>query len=319
MSDTPWVDWARDQIGTNEKKDNAKIVGWLHDLGHKWVKSSKEVAWCDGFRQRALKSAGLPTTKSLLARDGLKQGTVLKRPVPGAYFAKPRGNSTWQGHTGIIESVSKDGKSFTSIDGNVNDSVDRRTYLTASMLGFRWPDGAPMTAEARAAAGGAAPEFDPGDRVLDVGSSGPDVEEVQVWLDRLGYMDNDPEVAVYGSETKMAVMAFQRDYGLKPIDGKVGPVTAPALETAATEKARVTRDTQKVEEGAAAVAKPVAIGAGGLAVTGALTGQAVDVADRASNWPLMYLMIVLFVVGAAAGGYFLYRYGLKQAKKRAGE
>ena len=65
-------------------------------------------------------------------------------------------------------------------------------------------------------------------RILQVGvERGPDVEEVQSILGRLGYYDGAID-GIYGEQTRDAVIAFQRDYGLVA-DGIVGPNTYEAL------------------------------------------------------------------------------------------
>ncbi len=62
---------------------------------------------------------------------------------------------------------------------------------------------------------------------LKVGSRGPEVATLQSILKELGY---DPGMAdgVFGSKTREAVIAFQRDNGLIP-DGVAGPQTFTAL------------------------------------------------------------------------------------------
>ena len=63
---------------------------------------------------------------------------------------------------------------------------------------------------------------------VKIGSSGAAVEKLQQWLKQLGY-----NVGVidgkFGSATKVAVEAFQKDHGLTT-DGIVGMVTWNALE-----------------------------------------------------------------------------------------
>lgn len=63
--------------------------------------------------------------------------------------------------------------------------------------------------------------------VLEVGSSGADVQKVQQKLIQWGYLDGAAD-GRYGEKTRAAVMAFQRKNGLTA-DGKVGPGTAAAM------------------------------------------------------------------------------------------
>lgn len=67
-------------------------------------------------------------------------------------------------------------------------------------------------------------------RLLQVGSSGPDVREVQQRLQFLGYFRGDVD-GVFGPVTETAVKNFQKDNGLEP-DGIVGPQTYDRLQKA---------------------------------------------------------------------------------------
>lgn len=62
-----------------------------------------------------------------------------------------------------------------------------------------------------------------GSRILKIGSVGPDVKELQLILQSLGY-DPGPIDGIYGIRTMNAVIKFQRNNGLVP-DGIVGPKT----------------------------------------------------------------------------------------------
>ncbi|MBE9146861.1 peptidoglycan-binding domain-containing protein [Planktothrix mougeotii] len=67
----------------------------------------------------------------------------------------------------------------------------------------------------------------PASAALYRGDSGYGVKQVQYALQNQGYL-NARATGYFGSYTKHAVMAFQRDNGLHP-DGVVGPATASAL------------------------------------------------------------------------------------------
>lgn len=64
-------------------------------------------------------------------------------------------------------------------------------------------------------------------QTLSLGSTGPDVQQVQSLLHRIGY-NAGPVDSFFGQQTRQAVMAFQRDQGLYP-DGIVGPATWGAM------------------------------------------------------------------------------------------
>jgi uncharacterized protein (TIGR02594 family) len=65
--------------------------------------------------------------------------------------------------------------------------------------------------------------------LLQRGSTGPEVSDLQRRLQELGYSPG-PVDGVFGPRTEEAVRAFQRDSGL-PVDGIVGPRTRANLET----------------------------------------------------------------------------------------
>lgn len=68
-----------------------------------------------------------------------------------------------------------------------------------------------------------------GGSILEVGSQGPIVQDVQVSLKALGYPLSG--TGYFGMATDTAVRAFQRKANLKP-DGAVGPATAGAIDEA---------------------------------------------------------------------------------------
>ena len=69
---------------------------------------------------------------------------------------------------------------------------------------------------------------DPGAQALSkYGSTGGEVTQIQQRLNELGYQAGTAD-GIFGTRTKNAVIAFQRDYGLDD-DGIVGPKTLEAL------------------------------------------------------------------------------------------
>lgn len=69
-----------------------------------------------------------------------------------------------------------------------------------------------------------------GDTLLRVGSTGPDVVQLQTELNYLGYNAGTAD-GIFGTKTKTGVIAFQTAESLSA-DGIVGPITANALNTA---------------------------------------------------------------------------------------
>lgn len=75
-----------------------------------------------------------------------------------------------------------------------------------------------------------------GDTLLRIGSSGPDVVELQTKLNYVGFTVGKAD-GIFGPMTQQGVLAFQTSQNLKP-DGLVGPLTAKALNSAYTAKQR---------------------------------------------------------------------------------
>src|SRR6185295_7390245 len=66
--------------------------------------------------------------------------------------------------------------------------------------------------------------------ILKLGSSGPDVQDLQQKLKDLGFDPNGVD-GNFGPGTRAAVIAFQQSQGLQA-DGMVGPATLAALQSA---------------------------------------------------------------------------------------
>ncbi len=76
--------------------------------------------------------------------------------------------------------------------------------------------------------GAASPSKPPAlSRLLSKGDTGSDVKAVQARLRKLGFLDGKAD-GIFGKLTRKAVLAFQKDQGIKA-DGIVGPVTYGCL------------------------------------------------------------------------------------------
>lgn len=136
------LDAMRARVGIREiagKDHNPLIVSMFADVGHSEIKDD-ETAWCAAAVGSALKSCGLPIPPrdvNLLAKSYLSYGVPCD-PRPGAIGVWPRGNSDWQGHVGVVETVNSDG-TVTLISGNDGNQVRRKKYSIKTALGFRLP------------------------------------------------------------------------------------------------------------------------------------------------------------------------------------
>ncbi|TSC83770.1 MAG: hypothetical protein G01um101413_910 [Parcubacteria group bacterium Gr01-1014_13] len=66
---------------------------------------------------------------------------------------------------------------------------------------------------------------------LRVGSKGNEVKALQAKLRELGFFTYPTDTGFFGGVTRKAVVAFQKDQGLKPYPGHVGPATRAALNS----------------------------------------------------------------------------------------
>lgn len=107
------------------------------------------------------------------------------------------------------------------INGGQNGLDDRRNYTAKAKTAIARIEGFVLSGEAPPSKGRS---------VLRRGSKGDAVGDLQRLLQKLGFMlavDND-----FGAGTEVAVMTFQKQHGLQPVDGIVGNDTWTALDAA---------------------------------------------------------------------------------------
>lgn len=133
---------ARKQVGIKEKGDNVtKFGAWYGANG---------VAWCATFVSWCFAKAGVPLPD--LQKDSSKTGFAYVKygadalKEKGMLHAKPKAGdivlySDNGGHTGIVTSVSADGKTYKTIEGNASDQVLKATHKMGdrSVYGFGRP------------------------------------------------------------------------------------------------------------------------------------------------------------------------------------
>lgn len=225
---------ARGQLGVSEDppRSNRTVYGSWYGMQAAWC--GMFVSWCahesgneDVIPRFAYTPAG--------AQWFQQRGRFDRRPSVGAVVFYDVSGQGRISHTGIVESVYRDG-SWDAIEGNTNAAGSRtggmvrrnhRTTVGTDRGGF----GHPAYPADRPPAATAA------DRpTLRTGAAGEPVRALQgalsAWLRPRGL----PVVSVdgqFGPATRTAVVRFQRDHGLDP-DGVVGPLTWSALK--ATER-----------------------------------------------------------------------------------
>ena len=261
---------ARAEIGYHEKSSNTSLDDKTANSGSgNWTKYARELdalgnfynggkngyAWCDVFYDwvmvkcfgadlgrrmiyQPLRSAG---AGCLYSAQYYKQNgawhTSNPQPVDQIFFSYAPGEYS---HTGMVESVQNG--IVTTIEGNTSDMVARRTYPinSGNIIGYGRPNWSLATGVDDSTTSGD-DSSDPvpvisTDRILKRGMSGDDVRELQEKLLKLGY-DIGPDGADgdFGGNTYKAVVKFQTEHGLSPIDGEVGPDTRAAMEKALSE------------------------------------------------------------------------------------
>ena len=179
-------------------------------------------AWCAAFVSWCANKAGISEeTVPKFARVQSEGEATFKswgRFRSGDYVPSPGDLIFYAGHVGIVEKA--DGETVTSIEGNYQDCVCRRTNYAGSksILGYGVLSGEPAPWPAFLEYPGA---------LQRVGSSGLVTVWLQKTLNDLGYPCGNPD-GIFGNNTKNAVVAFQTDNGLDA-DGLAGAATWRAL------------------------------------------------------------------------------------------
>lgn len=242
------LDLARSEIGYHEQGDNVTKYAAEMDQTN-WYNGKKNgFPYCDVYydwlfyksfgdplgREMICQPAGSAGAGCLYSAQYYKNaGRWFTTPQPGdqIFFSYSPGEYS---HTGIVESVS--GGQVVTIEGNTSDQVARRSYPLGDsrIVGYgrpRWELAGGSSSSGNT--GGASGSGTGLSRVLKKGRKGEDVREMQEKLEQLGYdigpcgADGD-----FGDDTYDAVVKFQRDHKLEPIDGEIGNDTYTAIEAA---------------------------------------------------------------------------------------
>lgn len=144
-TDTPeWVTRAIGFIGTKEisgSKHNDVIVKLWETAKIPMPVYDDETPWCATFVGAMLEASGVAGDRSAWARDYLKWGVKLEKPVVGcvAVFSRSGGG----GHVGFVVGKDADGN-LMILGGNQSDAVNISPKSTTRLLGYRWPSNVPV-------------------------------------------------------------------------------------------------------------------------------------------------------------------------------
>lgn len=281
------LDLARSEIGYHEKASGNQLDDKTSNSGSgNWTKYAGDLdaltdfyngakngyAWCDIFvdwlfyklfgAQTAMQMLCQPQRSAgagcLYSAQYYKQaGRWASQPQPGdqIFFSYSPGEYS---HTGIVESVG-DGM-VNTIEGNTGDQVARRRYPISSgaIVGYgrpKWDVVSGLPADNIKVP--KVPESEVGGNsnvqtegvILRKGSKGEAVQKLQKDLMKLGYdlgswgADGD-----FGNDTYKAVVKFQREYKVSPVDGEAGPITLSAIAKALNKKNKNAAATSPTED-----------------------------------------------------------------------
>lgn len=136
-----WLDIAKGEDGIHElpgPENNARIVEYLSstelEIG---LAAREETPWCSAFVNWVMMKAGMPRTRSAMARSWLKWGRATV-PRLGAITVFKRGLPP-SGHVAFY--ISDDGINVKVFGGNQGNKVCYALYPKSDVIDYRWPNG----------------------------------------------------------------------------------------------------------------------------------------------------------------------------------
>ena len=222
---------ASKEVGTHEGTNNQTKYG---DTMHSIQPSNMDAnaPWCDAFVDFVILKTcehfgkGTETARKVLCGDfdDYTYNSVNLYKKAGRWSNTPHmGDQIFfggSGHTGIVESA--ESGTIHTIEGNKGDEVRRCSYITStpSIIGYGRPRYDIITGQITA-------DDMP---LLKRGSKGADVVTLQRMLISKGYSCGEYGAdGSFGADTETAVKKYQKDHGLQPVDGEVGPITWNSL------------------------------------------------------------------------------------------
>ncbi|MEO1205727.1 MAG: TIGR02594 family protein [Pseudomonadota bacterium] len=139
MNETKWLAEGWRELGQREirgTRHNSRISAFIREVGHP-KHDQDETPWCAAFVGAFLERAGLPSTRSLMARSYLKWGRPVNSDVMGAVAVLTRGSNPAHGHVGFL--VGADEERIWLLGGNQSNSVSVSSFPRKRLIGYRLP------------------------------------------------------------------------------------------------------------------------------------------------------------------------------------
>jgi uncharacterized protein (TIGR02594 family) len=139
MKSLAWMDVALSEAGVKNfavGSSNPRVEEY-----HRSVTAAlwnDKIPWCSTFLHWCMQQAGVPGTKSGLARSWLNWGTPLSAPKYGCIVVLWREQpDSAKGHVGLF--LKQDSTHIYLWGGNQLEEVREHFYPNNMILGFRWP------------------------------------------------------------------------------------------------------------------------------------------------------------------------------------
>ena len=259
---TQIIEKAKSYLGYEEKASNKDLNSFHGNVGKNNYQKFQPLAgagngsqWCQYFVDGVFVevSGSISAAEELLCMNQsksmtgytptgreffIKAGRYYEVPEPGDvvyYYSSAKGRI---GHTGLVVSVDKSAKTFTTVEGNTSNKehdtnggeVMSKKYSYASIGGTRWVNGfgRPRYGKQETNKEGNTCMIEL--PVLEKGAKSDVVKSVQsLLIDKYKFSCGSAGVdGSFGAYTFRAVKRFQKKYGLT-VDGVVGPKTWTAL------------------------------------------------------------------------------------------
>lgn len=133
------MDWAMDQVGTMENRENEIKYNDQYYHAHLW---GSNYPWCVVFVQRAFEAAGNPLPVRTASTAALLDWFRANRP--DCVHSDPRQGdiAIYAGHTGLVYEVAGDGSGrYVGIEGNYSNRVAYTNRRKSEAQAFiTWPE-----------------------------------------------------------------------------------------------------------------------------------------------------------------------------------